>query len=208
MMSEVESSEKGWGIAVHAANCPVCDWSFLVRDRRNDEAVLLCPHCFRGQLNAIELDPSRWNPELIITPTVTNATINNGIQSFADKIPFPPGDLQSGYLYLRMQLLYLPMWLVDCSVNSAWDAETGVNYEVVSHQEYLAEGVWRTREVKEKRVRWESRVGRLERSYQNVPVPALQGHGEIWKGLGASPMHTAKSYKPDLFSEGWMCLPD
>ena len=90
------------------------------------------------------------------------------MQGFSQGIPYPPADLSPENLQQRLQRLFIPAWLVDASALASWQAEAGFNYEVVSHQEKYSDtqGGWRTQEVKEPRVRWEPRLGKLERTYQ------------------------------------------
>jgi hypothetical protein len=89
-----------------------------------------------------------------------------------------------------------------------WDAETGFNYDVVSHQERFSNGGWTTQEVSETRIRWEPRVGRLERTYENVSAPALQIHSEIWRRLGQYRIDQAQPYSPEKVINTLMRLPD
>ena len=91
----------------------------------------------------------------------------------------------------------VPVWLVDGEVQAEWRAEAGYHYQVVSHQDRYEDrrGGWSSREVKETRTRWEPRLGRLKRAYQNLRAPALEEqapgrlrrHGEPqpFEGAGA-----------------------
>jgi hypothetical protein len=75
----------------------------------------------------------------------------------------------------------MPMWLVDGGIGATWQAELGYNYDVVSYQDRFSDAAgWESHEVTETRVRWEPRVGRLNRAYQNIPAPALEGFG-LWR---------------------------
>jgi hypothetical protein len=84
-----------------------------------------------------------------------------------------------------MTRMYLPVWLVDAKVRANWQAEAGFDYQVKSHQENYGDGAgWKTREVMETRQRWEPRLGKLERGYNNVAAPALENHQLIMRALG------------------------
>jgi len=212
-MSEQKISKQltGWGVPITRVLCPVCDWSFLVIGDVS-QVGHRCPHCFQGTLESLDLEqdqvPFQHTPELVITPTVTAVKIASEIEEFSGKIPFPPNDLNPEKLHQRLRLIYLPVWLVDCRVSTIWDAETGFNYDVVSHQERFSESRWTTQEVEETRVRWEPRIGRLERTYENVSAPALQDHTRIWRRLGPYRVSLAQPYAAEKVINTLMRLPD
>jgi hypothetical protein len=106
--------------------------------------------------------------------------------------------------------VYLPMWLVDSEVQATWQAEVGFNYEVVSHQERFEEnrGGWSTRQVNETKIRWEPRLGRLKRSYQNINAPALEEHRHFETQLGKFELSQAQPYQPPAIQSAMLRLPD
>jgi hypothetical protein len=201
----------GWGVPITRSICHICDWSFLIIGD-SAKTTKLCPYCFQGELDLLEseqdLSSFHYSPELVIPPSMSESKINNGIEHFADKIPFPPNDLNPVKLRQRLQLFYLPVWLVDSRISAIWHAETGFDYKVVSHQEHFANGQWMTREVEETRVRWEPRAGRLKRKYENVSAPALQIHTEIWRRMGSYHIDQAKSYSPNYVLNTLVRMPD
>ena len=197
----------GWGAPVTSVNCPVCDWSFLITGSIQEKETR-CPHCFKGDLAELDAKLPYGSPEFVITPTVTTDLISKGIETFADKIPYPPSDLQAGTLQQRLKLMFLPIWLVDCSLSAMWEAESGFDYTVVSHREHFANGSWVTQKVEETRIRWEPRVGQLQRTYHNVSAPALQGHTELFRHLGSYNREKAQAYTPEKLIGAWVRLPD
>lgn len=214
MMFEGKTSDylTSWGIPLKGVICTVCDWSFLAPDDDAHKIKQRCPHCFQGDLEPSNLDisqlPYQHSPELVIVPSVAMEIIAGKIGEFADKIPFPPGDLRPETLRQRLQLVFLPQLLVDCSVSAVWNAESGFDYAVLSHQEHFSGGGWTTQKVEETRIRWEPRVGRLQRTYHNVAAPAMRGHADVWRRLGAYPIEQAKTYSPELVMHGLIRLPD
>ena len=180
-----------WGEQLQLVGCEVCDWLYLLPP---DRLPLQCPHCGRAQLTPLDPVTDRpvygQRPELLIPFSVSVTKVEATLQSFARGIWFAPPDLTPPTLLARLQRLYLPMWLVDAHVEATWQAEVGFDYQVVSHQEKHVDGQWRTEEVKETRVRWEPRAGRLQRRYDNVTAPALEEQPEIDGRLGGYD-HTA-----------------
>jgi hypothetical protein len=216
MISPTTSQTKTqWGFEPKLAVCPSCDWSYLIP---TGLVVGRCPHCFRAKLDSLDEDPAVLGenlpyllpPELLLEHTLTPEKISERIRSFASGIPFPPVDLIPQNLLQRLQRLFLPVWLVDAAVQAEWQMEAGFDYQVVSHQDRYSDGAggWRSQEVKENRVRWEPRRGNLERTYQNIPVPALEDHASLRRALGEFDATTSIPYSPGLMEGVFFRLPD
>ncbi len=203
-------ASSAWGVALESVCCPHCDWRYFASP---DKADIRCPHCFQADLTPLgeataqlpyRLPPERWLPF-----AVDSATMNRQVETFAGGIPYPPTDLNGDALRARVQQIYLPLWLVDGDVTAAWNAEVGFDYQVVSHQERYADGGgWKTEEVRKDRVRWEPRVGRLERHYDNVSAPALEEHAALERALGTYPLSSAQPYTADALRDALVRLPD
>lgn len=204
-----------WGFDHTLAVCPSCDWSYLIPAGLTAGR---CPHCFRAKLDSLDEDPAVLGenlpylmpPELLLAHTLTPEKIAERIRSFARGIPFPPVDLTPQNLLQRLQRLFLPVWLVDVTVQAEWQMEAGYDYQVVSHQDRYSDGAggWRSQEVKENRVRWEPRRGNLERTYHNIPVPALEEHASLRRALGEFNATTSVPYSPELMEGVYFRLPD
>jgi len=203
--------DPSWGAGLEAGVCENCDWSFLTPigslPRR-------CPHCFAADLSPLGGSlaglPYTLPPELIAPHAATQTALASEIAEFAQGIPFAPVDLTAQNLQKRLCKLYLPRWLVDATVKASWKAEAGYDYQVVSHQDRYDEnrGGWASREVKEGRIRWEPRLGKLERSYQNIPSPALEEEARLRSALGGFDAPRAVAYRPDLIRDSLVRLPD
>jgi hypothetical protein len=200
-----------WGVNLEAAICEHCDWRYLLPPGL---LPLYCPHCFKAVLTSVEGQADSLAhshpPELILPFTVSVETLGHSIQDFAGKIWFAPGDLNPQNLKSRLQRIYLPMWLVDRQVQATWQAEAGYNYEVVSHQDSFDEsrGGWHSRQVTETRIRWEPRVGRLQRTYHNIPAPALDEHGQLMRQLGLYSFEAGQPYQPRAMEQVMVHLPN
>lgn len=204
------SESAGWGTEVVIAVCPQCDWRYIVPEGK---MPLRCPHCFAADLEPVtegmEQLPYLRPPELAAPFTATKTVADERIEKFTDGIPFAPRDLNPEALRSRVQPLYLPMWLVDGDVAATWEAEVGFNYNVVSHQERYSDGSgWATREVEETRIRWEPRVGQLERHYDNIVAPALEQHAAMEQALGVYALDNTQPYAADILERALVRLPD
>lgn len=192
-----------WEINLRAAYCPHCDWHYLIPP---DFSASDCPNCHQVQLSLLD-DPAeklsdRFSPELYLPFTASNQILEQSIQEFATGIWFAPGDLNITVLKTRLQHLYLPMWLVDSRVEALWQAETGYNYEVISHRDRYEQrhGGWTSEQFTETRIRWESRLGRLQRTYHNIPAPALEEHFSLLRRLGDYALEAAHQFQPTAVS--------
>ena len=203
------SVEQSWGASLVAVVCERCDWSFLV-----PEAVSLerCPNCYQPALERIDQDVSELPfvlpPEMTIPFALSETQLSQEILRFASGIPYPPHDLAAKNLQARLQRVFLPMWLVDASVRANWKAEAGFDYQVVSHQDRYSGSGWSSKQVKEGRVRWEPRLGRLERTYMNIPAPALEDFIALQAALGSYNLTAVRSYQPEDTRNTYVRLPN
>jgi len=206
-----EDLATAWDTSLIVAVCELCDWNYLLPAGSLPQT---CPHCFQGSLAAVKEDLQEMTylkpPELLLSFALPTENLSKIIQDFGGNIPFAPQDLKPATMQGRLRRLYLPMWLVDADVQAFWQAETGFDYQVVSHQDFYNEnrGGWASREVKEGRIRWEPRLGRLERSYQNIAAPALEEHNLLRKTLGSYNLTTARSYHSQGLENAFVRLPN
>jgi hypothetical protein len=199
-----------WKYDLLLANCPLCDWTFLLE---KGVTTKRCPHCFRDSLIPVQDSASQLPylkpPELVLPATQSPRTIFQSLESFIKKIPYAPAGLAPDILLERMEKIYLPTWLVDPDVEAVWRAEVGFNYEVVSHQDRYQDhiGGWTSSEVNEQRVRWEPRVGRLKREYSNVPAPALEDGRELTSFVDDFDLNQAREYSQEYVKDGLVRVP-
>lgn len=200
-----------WGFEMTGMVCEHCDWSYLIP---TSIPIPICPHCFRTTLtpltDQLEQLPYVHPPELVLPFTFPDSKLETVIQSFVKGIPFALEDMTLKNLKNRLKRLYLPMWLVDIDVEASWKAETGFNYQVVSHVEHYEQnrGGWSSKEVSESRVRWEPRLGSLTRKYQNIVAPALEEHVNLTKYLREFDLSTSVGYHSEEVNNTFICLPN
>lgn len=166
------------------ALCERCDWSYLLPD---GEPTHNCPRCQQAALTPVDGSVGELPAAELAAPfSVADVDLGRGLQRFAGGFLFAPHDLNAANLRSRLQRVYLPRWLVDCDVQAEWRAETGFNYQVVSHQDQFNDTAnqWQSQEVRETRIRWEQRAGRLARRYENVAAPAIEEDKAVRERLG------------------------
>lgn len=204
--SQENGTQATWQRTLHPTICENCDWLFL-----SPTAVPgRCPHCYAAELTQLEPDdaPDFPAPELILPFAVSDAVVQERLDSFARSVPFEPPSLKPAALRKQLRMVYLPTWLVDSNVQAVWQAEVGFDYQVVSHQERYANGSWQTIELEETKVRWEQRIGRMQRHFSNVVAPALDEHDVLRERLGSFPLSDAEKYAPEVVDEALVRLPN
>ena len=207
----IPSHHTVWGIPLIGMRCPHCDRRYFIRQGTPE---VRCPHCFQAHLtplgDATPHLPYHAPPELVCAFSLNPTAVEQHLNDFARDIPFAPPDLNAKTLRNRLQRLYLPQWLVDGDVHATWEAEVGFDYEVVSYQEYCndANQEWTTEKTTQTRIRWETRIGQLERHYDNITAPALDDDTALQRILGPHRPHTAHAYTPASLSDGLIRLPD
>ncbi len=222
VMSPSPTSPEAWGFPYQIGVCEKCDWLFLYPAGGQDQApsAPACPHCFQARLSPVEphseLAAQLRPPELWVPFSLSSTAFQQSLENFCSGIRFAPVDLTLENLRSRLQVVYLPVWLVDSQVQASWQADIGSNYQVVSHQDRFDDnrGGWSSKEIEETRVRWEPRLGRLSRSYQNVGAPALQANAVIMQKMGNFDFSKAQAYTPAKAfggipsGKGFVRLPD
>ncbi len=168
--------------------CATCNGTFVVPP---ELAADVCPYCGQADLTEITATETESDrpfhgqpPELVLPFVVTENKLQSNLTQFVRRTWFASPDLTADNLALRLRRVYVPMWLVDAQVQAQWQAEAGFDYQVVSHKESFQNGQWRTREVRETRVRWEPRVGTLQRPYANQIAPALEEFALLERVIG------------------------
>lgn len=201
-----------WGEVVDLVVCESCAWSYVL-----PQGVLpqRCPNCFNGDLKLLTPDVESQTidnrtPELYLPFSVPIERVLQNVREFASGLWFAPADLNPNTLRQRLKRVYWPMWLVDCDVRATWEAEAGYDYEVVSHQDRYSDGQagWTSQEVKETRVRWEPRAGRLERLYTNTPAPAMENHRQLVNRMRRFDLEQAQPYSQDALRQAFVRVPD
>ena len=200
-----ESVESVWGVSLKIAGCLKCGQAFLVEVSRLGQ---YCPHCAQGIL---QTQPARLRaepPELLIPFRKNRQEIGAILEKFIQPVWLRPSDFTFDNLVQRVTPVYWPMCLVDAHLKGDWRAEVGYDYQVKSSQESYSAGGWHSRDVLETRVRWEPRLGYLERHYDNVVSPALNAHSALTRNLGSYHQQEAIPYQVEQITHAVLQIPD
>jgi hypothetical protein len=201
----VESVQEIWGENLIPVGCPKCKQAFLIPSQSTNQ---VCPRCASASLVAQPVQIRPEPPELILPFKVSKANLSPTIDQFVKSIWLRPDDFSATAIESRLSMLFLPLWLVDSSIQGDWRAEVGFNYKVKSSQDSFRDGSWQSRDVVETRTRWEARSGTIDRQYQNVAAPALV-HQEAWsKSLGTYQYSNAQPYSHGQVDHACIHVPD
>ena len=202
--TEIPDISEIWGLPLQAAHCPRCREAHLIPAEMQ---TALCPACYGANL---ELQPTINRPEapeLLIKFNITPQQVKTGLQNWLKGVWLRPHELQANLLTQRLTRTFIPMWLVDGVVSGTWQAEMGYDYQVASSQEVYRNGSWTTRKLTETRIRWEPRVGTVQRNYQNLGVPALEEHLALNRGLGQFALEHAAPYSSEWVNNASIRVP-
>lgn len=193
-----------WGLALQAVSCSQCGVAHLIPAGREGSTCLTClSGILEPQPTLLRPEP----PESILEFAFPPARVDNALKRWIGGMWLCPPELNPSVLLSRLTKTYIPMWLVDGSVVGTWTAQMGYDYQVASSQEEYSRGQWVTYERTETRIRWEPRVGQVERTYLNLVVPALEEHDRLWTGLGGFDLDAARDYAASSVADASVRVP-
>ena len=210
-----------WGVPLAAVHCAHCGEAHLVAEDVLDDvegpalsgvegaaARVRCPFCLQAP---VELQPAALPeepPEQVVPYQVSGERLAGILNRWAQGGWFRPNELKAGVLTRRARRYLVPLWLVDGRVDAAWRADVGFDYQAVSFQDrYSQWDGWSSQEVTEGRVRWDPRVGRLRRAYENLVAPALDDHRALMGRLGDFDLGQRTGYSPEAVAGAAVRIP-
>ncbi len=204
-MSETLSIEHSWGTPLNVFYCPHCQSAHLAP---GEVTLTTCPACMQAAVSSQPESLRREPPELLIPFTIDNQQALDALARWSKGMWFRPQELRADLLLSRVRTYYLPLWLVDTDVEATWQAEMGFDYQAASYRERYQGGSWKSEQTTETRIRWEPRVGRLKRHYDNLAVPALQEHDTWMTGLGGYDYRSRRPYAAQAIERSVVRIPD
>ena len=201
----IEEGQTLWGTNRQPAGCSHCHRSFLADE---EQIHMLCPLCCSGQLEPQPLRLRPAEPEQMLPFKINKENLSSIYSDFTSGVWFKPDDFNVETLIQRTQAVFWPLWLVDSDVKGRWQMEAGFNYQVKSSKEYYQDGQWRSREIVENRINWESRLGELETHVDNVTVPGLEENNNRQQMTGGYQLENAISFSPKMVDSALLEAPD
>jgi hypothetical protein len=207
-----------WGVPLTAVHCEHCREVHLVPEVglsadgttaiEGDGIPLRCPFCFRTPVTPQPAALREEPPEQVLPYDVSEAKLAGILDRWTRGVRFRPEEMHPRLLMERMRRYLVPLWLVDGRVEAVWRADVGFDYQAVSYQDRYSQGQgWSSQEVTEARVRWEPRVGRLDRAYENLVAPALEDHRALMGRLGDFTLTQRIDYSPEAVADAAVRVP-
>ncbi len=198
-----------WGTARQAVHCLACGTIHLLPI---GEAFSHCPACLSPSLQPHTGDLQPEAPEKLIpfAAKLSSGRLSAALSEWLHSVRLAPPDLQVERLLARRRQVYWPMWRVEGSVVGTWQAQMGCDYQVESSQERFREGQgWSSQHLTETQVRWEPRAGRINRTYHDVTLPALEAReqAQIDAYVGQYDLNQAVTYTPEAIDQAAVRVP-
>jgi len=210
--------EAVWGVSLTAVGCEHCGEVHLLPEGmlsaddtseiERDAISARCPFCFRKPVTPQPAALREEPPEQILPYGVSETKLAKILDRWTRGIRFRPDEMHPRLLMERVRRYLVPLWLVDGHVEAVWRADMGFDYQAVSYQDRYSQGRgWSSQEVTEARVRWEPRVGRLDRAYDNLVAPALEDHRALMGRLGDFDLTQRTDYSPQAVADAAVRVP-
>ncbi len=202
-----------WGVPLMAVHCAHCGEAHLIPEPALSEAeeggtLARCPFCLQRPVAPQPAYLREEPPEQLLPHALSERELTGVLERWSRGIWFRPAGLKAELLTRRARRYLIPLWLVDGQVEAAWRADMGFDYQAVSHQDQYREGAgWCSQEVRETRIRWEPRAGRLKRVYENVAGPALDDHRALMARLGNFDLGQRVAYTPEMVAGAVVRIP-
>ncbi len=194
-----------WGVGLTAVHCTRCGEAHLVPE---DAVPSRCPFCLQGPVAPQPAYLREEPPEQVLPYSVSKQKLARMLEQWAQSVRFRPDELKAKVLMRRARRYFIPLWLVDGRVEGTWRADVGFDYQAVSYQDRYHDGHgWSSQEVREGRIRWEPRMGRINRTYENVAAPALDDHRALMNRLGNFDLGQRTNYAPQAVADGTIRIP-
>ncbi|MEM9777995.1 MAG: hypothetical protein AAF902_25695, partial [Chloroflexota bacterium] len=143
-----------------------------------------CVHCGSLQLDRMDVEqdrpPNLAPAELVMKLRMNRKRAEKELGNWRRKFRFPSKDLTDANLNKRLQLIYVPAWLMDTTLQTQWAADVGFDYEVQSFKEKYKGSSWTTQEVRRTQKDWEGRAGTITLRYDNLPADAIEEENQFF----------------------------
>lgn len=135
-------------------------------------------------LQAMEPPLRPIEPALAAQAVIDGAEARRRLLAFTGQVAFPSGGLVSDNTAQRLSLVFLPRWSVDVHARGTFRLEAGFPVEVRSTVETWSLGRWVGQQTEERRLHWEPRAGRLDRTYERLEVLTRDDERDLLDACG------------------------
>jgi hypothetical protein len=196
--------ESSWDHGELLEACSACQCVFLVSPEHSKQ---ICPICSQADLVPEPDKEARWAPELVLPIQIDQQTFKNYMERFLDEVPYKTNDLTVDNLVERVRVVWWPQWLVDADLEGEWEATVGYNYQVKTARERYGNDGWKSQNVLRTEIRYEPRMGTMNRHHDNVIIPALHTNEERIRQLGEYDRKQVVKFKDGILDRASIQLP-
>lgn len=192
------------GSREHPAGCGACGGAVLVVDARRGGP---CPLCGAAGLRP---QPALATvlPEALVPFAVERADLERHLRAHLRGAWFRVADLEVPRLVERATPVWLPAWWVDATGRGSFETEVAFRYAVRSSVDRYTGGAWKSETVEEERLRWEPRVGTIDRRVDNAEVDGRRDAAWFREHLGPYDRADAVPASPERVDRAAVVLPD
>ncbi len=184
----------GWGAERKSVKCTKCGATTTF-----DPGVSAsrCAFCATPAVVEAPTMSDHVRPAGLLPFAVDRNAASKSFRSWVAGLWFRPNDLKTKSSVTAMQGVYVPFWTFDALTHNRWTAEAGHRYTVQVQALVNGKTVMRS----ETRIRWEPAAGFLEKSFDDVPVPASKGLPPgLARGVEPFPTGGLVPYDPQYLS--------
>ncbi|MFT7520412.1 MAG: hypothetical protein ACI9MC_002558 [Kiritimatiellia bacterium] len=201
-LERVQPGQSVWGLPHVPAWCEGCSRGWMVP---SSQQGALCG-CGAAKLQASSVAVPVGGPEGLVAAKVERVDLPDRIEEYFKGVKWRDKDVKPAALAQRAVQVWWPRYLVDSGVVGTFQVEVGFDYEAQSSIERYAGNSWVTEKRVEWRIRWEARVGKLRRRYDNITVSAVRDQDDL---PGGDSQHSELSaFDPVAVNEQRLQVPD
>ncbi|MCK9792340.1 hypothetical protein M1843_01090 [Isoptericola sp. 4D.3] len=192
-----EHSYDAWAAAQHGARADVLEDRLLSCDgcgatTQGTDLSVACRFC-GGHLVAVAEADGLVQPEAVVPFGVGQAQAREAFRRWVRSRPFAPGELKKVGDTESLHGSYLPHWTFDAETSSSYTGQRGDAYHVT-----VKDG---DTERQERRVSWTPVSGHVERSFDDLLVPASSQVAELdLRRLGPWPLEDAVPFRAEYLA--------
>ena len=183
-----------WGAERKRVRCTKCGATTTLDP---GVAASRCAFCATPAVVEAPAGTDHVRPAGLLAFAVERGSAAQRFRSWVSSLWFRPNDLKEKASVQEMQGVYVPFWTFDALTHNRWTAEAGHRYTVQVLALVNGKPVMRS----ETRIRWEPAAGFLEKSFDDVPVPASKGLPPgLARGIEPFPTGGLVPYDPQYLS--------
>jgi DNA-directed RNA polymerase subunit RPC12/RpoP len=198
-LAAADEAARGFGVPRRGASCSNCGARVHFGEA---QTAGRCPFCGSGNVIQQEASRNALRPESLVPLQVGSTAIEQSFRRWLHGLWLRPNALRHARVEHAVGI-YVPYWLFDCAVHSAWSADAGHYYYVSVPHMTMVKGRPVMSMRRERRVRWVPAFGTREDAFDDLPVLASRGiPASLAEELGSFDLRALVPYRHEYLT-GW-----